>query len=128
MLRGSIAYRERAKQLRDFSGLQFGKITPTDIDGLIEYHNKCYVIIETKYVTAEIPFGQMLALQRLCDDLQKAKPTLLIIARHHTEVDKDIDFAKCDIEKYRYRAKWGTVETNVKDLVEKFFKKIEGAT
>ena len=39
-LRGATTYKERAKQGRDFTGLRYGNITPTDIDGLIEYHGK----------------------------------------------------------------------------------------
>ena len=38
--RGVIQNRDRKKQIIDFSGLKYGKITPTDIDGLIEYKDK----------------------------------------------------------------------------------------
>jgi len=48
-VKGVIHAPQRATQLRDYSGLLFGNITPTDIDGLIEYKNIGYVIIELKY-------------------------------------------------------------------------------
>jgi len=41
-VRGKIEHRDRARQIRDFSNLRYGNITPTDIDGLIEYQNKCF--------------------------------------------------------------------------------------
>jgi hypothetical protein len=125
MLGGRIIYRERAKQLRDFSGLQFGKITPTDIDGFIEYKNKCYVIMEAKYITGKHSYGQTLALERLCDDLEKTKPTLLIFARHTTEVNQDVDYSTCDVERYRYKGAWHTCRKNVKDLIDAFFQRID---
>lgn len=70
--RGKIQYRERRKQLVDFSGIRIGNITPTDCDGLIEYHDKAYIIFEIKYRDAEVPHGQRLALQRSIDDFKRA--------------------------------------------------------
>jgi hypothetical protein len=125
LARGGIVYRERAKQLRDFSGLQFGKITPTDIDGFIEYKNKCYVIMEAKYVTGKHSYGQTLALERLCDDLQKTKPTLLIFARHSVEVNQDVDYSKCRVERYRYKGAWHVYKANVKELIDIFLQRID---
>lgn len=65
--RGKIENRNRARQIIDFSGLQYGKITPTDIDGLIEYHDKAILLLEFKYADAEMPRGQKVALERMCD-------------------------------------------------------------
>ena len=44
--RGVITNRARARQIRDFSGLQIGTITPTDLDGLIEFHDECFIFCE----------------------------------------------------------------------------------
>ena len=63
--RGSIQFPDRARQLIDFSGLRYNKITPTDIDGFIEYHDEAIVFMEFKYGNAELPYGQKLALERL---------------------------------------------------------------
>jgi hypothetical protein len=105
--RGEVTYKARAKQERDFTGLRYGNITPTDIDGLIEYKNKCYVFYEAKYVTAPpMSDGQRVAFERLCDDLQKIKPTLLISFEHSFPADKAIDFANCDVQSYRYNGEW----------------------
>ena len=53
-----VKYRERAKQIIDFTGLQWDTITPTDIDGLIEYKNKAMVFMEFKHNDAQMPKGQ----------------------------------------------------------------------
>ena len=93
-VRGKIHTPDRAKQLRDFSGLRFGTITPTDIDGLIEYQNIGYVIMEFKAKDNIVLDGQRLALERLTDDLSlAAKNTLCIIAYHDTDSNETIDTA-----------------------------------
>jgi hypothetical protein len=104
--RGEIDNRERAKQLRNFGGLRYGNITPTDIDGLIEYKNIAYVIIETKFGDTQLPLGQSIALERLCDDLQNYKHTILIISKHNHPVNEDIDLANSIVVKYRWMKKW----------------------
>lgn len=56
----------RMRQLIDFTGLELeGGIYPTDIDGLIEYHDQEYILIEVKYGKAKVPFGQRLAIERM---------------------------------------------------------------
>ncbi len=127
MQRGEIRYRDRASQLRDYSGLLFGNITPTDVDGLIEYHGKAFVIIELKLKDTSIPFGQMLALERLTDDI--SKPAICIIAEHDVyEPTKDIDVAKCLVSQYRFKEVWRIpkVQRDVKELIIKFFDLIDG--
>ena len=44
--RGVIRNRQFAQQLRDFSGLRFGKITPTDIDGFMDFGDRLFVVLE----------------------------------------------------------------------------------
>jgi len=116
--RGKIRNRQYSTQVRDFSGLRFGNITATDIDGLIEYKDRGYVLIEVKYKDTELPFGQRLALERLCDDLQLVKPTLLIISSHET--DGDIDVGETTITEYRFRGKPHSREGKTKELVSAF--------
>ena len=105
MQRGEIKNRKYAAQLRNFSGLVYGTngtITPTDIDGLIEYEDKCFVFIEAKYEGAELPYGQRLALERLVDSLDK--PSVLFIANHCSK--DDIDMAATWVTDYYYLGEW----------------------
>jgi hypothetical protein len=124
-VRGVIRNRQMATQVRDFSGLCFGNITPTDIDGYIEYKNRCHILIETKYGTAELPYGQRLALERMCDDLHKAKPTIAIIASHTST--GDIDVANALVSETRFKRKWihKYDGMTVRQLVERFLEWVE---
>jgi len=107
-----IRNREYMKQIKDFSGLKFGKITPTDIDGFLDFGDKLFIIIEVKFNNSILPMGQRLALERLCDNLQNAKKeTYLLIARHSS--NSDIDVAKCRLIKYRYNKKWRHPKENI---------------
>jgi len=123
-LRGIIRNRQYGTQVQDFSGLRFGNITPTDLDGLIEYKNRGYVLIETKYRDSKLPDGQRLALERLCDDLQRIKPTLLIIAWHET--DGDIDVAETSVAEYRFKRKWRVRKGTTKELITAFLGNLDG--
>lgn len=123
--RGVIAHRDRAKQIVDFSGLRFGNITPTDIDGLIEYQNRCFLLLEFKhYSRPDMPAGQRVALERLA--LRLSKPTLLLLALHYTELGEDIDAASCTVHRYFWGGEWCMpesivyVEEAARGFIEKF--------
>jgi uncharacterized protein YbjQ (UPF0145 family) len=107
--RGVINNRSRGEQIRDFSGLLIPgtKITPTDIDMFIEYHNKLFIFAETKYGDADIPRGQKLALERLCDAAQRSgKESIAFITRHTAEIGEDIDMAMTVVDEYRWKYEW----------------------
>ena len=124
--RGSIYNRDRAKQLNNFSGLRYGTITPTDIDGLIEYNNKAYILIEIKYKNNECPNGQRIALERLTDDLQKTgKDTICIIGTHEIENPEiDVDVATTKAIMYRRNKKWHKCDTTTKEIIDNFLQTI----
>jgi len=44
--RGTIRNATSALQLRDYSGLCWDRITPTDIDGLIDFGGRAFVLFE----------------------------------------------------------------------------------
>lgn len=105
--RGIILNRRRGAQIRDMSGIRFGNITPTDIDALIEYHDKLFIFIETKFGKTELPTGQRLAIARLCDALQKSgKKSIAFITTHNYNPEQDINFAETDVVEYRYNFRW----------------------
>ena len=112
-MRGKIRYREKAKQLRDFTGLCFGSITPTDIDAFLEFGNVLFIIIEAKSSGAELPYGQKLALERLCDAIQDTenpnkarRQAYILIVQHSTETDQDVDYGAAIVTSVRYKYKW----------------------
>ena len=82
-MRGVISNAARKQQIIDFGGLRFGNITPTDIDGMIEYHGKAYAILEFKYGDAALPYGQRLCLERMVRDFGKTgKHAIAVVAEH----------------------------------------------
>lgn len=107
IIRGKIRNELFAKQLRDFSGLQFpNKITPTDIDLFVEFNNRIFVIGEIKYSDTKLYYGQKLALERLSDCIGESKSVVLFIATHNTKPEDIIPVADCPVKEYRFRKQW----------------------
>lgn len=101
--------RQRARQLIDFANIRIGeKGMPTDCDGLIEYHDKAYVLFELKHGAKDVPLGQKLALVRMCDDFARVgKPAVFIVAEHDVDdPNVDVDAAACRVRKYYFKGKW----------------------
>lgn len=95
--RGTIHHENRAKQLIRFDGcnIEGTNITPTDIDGYIEYHNKSTIMIEVKTPGKEVEQGQRLVLERFVHDGYKAgKRNLAIVADHHSNDPSDDIFLR----------------------------------
>ena len=95
----------RMRQLIDFTGLELeGGIYPTDIDGLIEYHDQEYILIEVKYGKTKVPFGQRLAIERMVDDFTKiGKPAVAIVCEHTVkDADKHVVAAACKVREIYY--------------------------
>ena len=95
--RGVIVNKQRAQQINDFSGIRFGNITPTDIDGLIEYHDTVWLIFEVKYRGTQLPFGQRLALERMVDAFTSAgkKAMALVVDHEVDDTSESINVSVC---------------------------------
>ena len=121
-----IKYPARMKQLVDFDGLcKVGKITPTDIDGMIEFQGRGYLFYELKYELAEVPLGQRIALERLVQDTSvKEKRCVAIIAQHCVEDVNEPVKIECAVVREVYlsdKKRWvePTELTTVGDYTEK---------
>lgn len=89
-MKSKILNPKRMKQLIDFKGLELDNgIYPTDIDGLIEYHDSEYILLEVKHKDARVPYGQRLAIQRMVDDFTKAGKKAVAIVCEHKVDDTD---------------------------------------
>ena len=130
MERGVIENTKRAQQINDFSGLRYGHITPTDIDGLIEYKDKGYVILEVKYNGKELPYGQRLAIERITKDVAySGKAALALIADHYVaDTDSSVDVASCNVREIYYSREraWRKPKRimTVREITDKFLKTI----
>lgn len=105
--RGKIRNREMALRERDFSGLRWGKITPTDIDGFVEFGNTLFVFVEGKFGQSPMPYGQKLALERLCDVCHNEREKKYSIAFVVSHDGSDVfDYARGPVIGYRWRGRW----------------------
>lgn len=124
--RGKIINLARYKQakLLDFSGLYFErKITPTDIDLIIDFGDKEWILGEFKTKGNDIPYGQRLCLERLLKSLLlNQKLVLGFIAFHETQdCNKIIDASECIVTEIWYNDKWHkSLPRTVKNLIEKW--------
>ncbi len=118
--RGKIRNAEYAQILRDFSKLRWGAITPTDIDGFLDFGNRAFVFIEAKHKGAVLSGGQKLALERLVDAC--AVPAILLIAQHETKPGEVIEMSICLVLSYRLKRKWRVPRRNttVRQAVDDF--------
>ncbi len=120
--RGLPRNREAAKQLFDFAALRWGNITPTDIDGFLEFHNAAFVYIEYKYKDTPLPGGQELAFKRAVD--ASSKPCILIHATHNSPPEQDIDGANAIVVRVYWKGIWyPDGKRTVKEVVDYFLKK-----
>lgn len=123
--RGNIKFKARAKQLNSFNGMiRRRNITPTDIDGIIDYNGKAFVILEGKYGDAELPKGQKIALENLANTILSAnKRVVVIIYRHFIhDTNQEINVSKQIVSDIYFKRKWDkiTVEKNVLEVIEMF--------
>lgn len=106
--RGVIQNRNRKQQIANMNGLRFNKITPTDLDAVIDFDDRLFVFIEGKFIATPIPFGQQLAINRLCDACHRPphRYAYAIIADHHHPSDEDVDFSNMTVRTIRQNGRW----------------------
>lgn len=105
--RGRILFGKRIHQVVKFEGLRYGNITPTDIDGLIEYRGKAVLLYEFKLRGYGMSEGQRLALTRIVDGLEASgKFAALLLCEHDTPVEQDVDAAGAEVAGVYWRHEW----------------------
>lgn len=109
MAHSQIRDATRATQLVLFDGLRFGRsIVPTDIDGLVEFGGKLFIVFELKYHVATLgdsietlmSGAQEKCLVRVCTILSTAAPTLLVEAHHEYDSACAVDAAETLVHRY----------------------------
>ncbi len=119
--RGVIQNRERARQLINFSGIKFGNITPTDVDGACDYKDKLTMFFEVKYGNAVPPPGQKLFYIRTADDIQKSGKSCIVYFCWHdiANPEDDIDGAKTEVKYIYFKGQWYTGSCELLEAVTK---------
>jgi len=106
--RGQIRNKDFARQLNDFSGLRYGNITPTDIDGFIDFQNRLFIFMEGKHSGSKLHYGQRLALERLTDACHNppGRIATCLIVDHNTPPEYDVNFAQGLVREFRWEGEW----------------------
>jgi hypothetical protein len=108
-----IRNREHMRSIVNFDNMYFDKICPIDLDAFMEFNNKLFIFIETKYMNAPMPLGQQLALERICDTCHMAGKKSILMVTSHNDND-EIDLGNSTVTKYRWNMKWRTPLNNIK--------------
>lgn len=105
-----IRNRDKVKQVIDFTGVQNGKLHPSDIDGVLEFDNKVLILIEVKRRFKPIPTGQRLLLERISDSWHDEEKSIVLKVEHEFDDDTmDIPLLKCRVTRVYYKKHWVTL-------------------
>lgn len=127
--RGVILNADRMRQLIEFRSLKVGTITPMDVDGLLEYHDKAYIFFEYKLEGATMSAGQRVALERMADDCQKAGKEAVVFLCEHSVHDtrKIVDAGDAIVKRVYYKHRWiaENQRRTVKDRMMNFLEYVD---
>ena len=125
--RGKIHNLARYKQPVEFEGVRYGKITPTDIDGLIEYRNRVFVFYELKLRGKTIDHGQKIAFQNIVDGLHGDGKFAILFKCEHDVIDTDeiVDAATSEVTSVYWNQKWTKPkkpQISLREATDSFFR------
>jgi len=95
-----INNQEHIKQVIAFDGIQSNKISPTDIDALLEFDDKYLLIFELKFSGSKVPLGQKLALERIIKNWKQSgshRNGWVIYAQHDTIKGDTVYLKDCKV-------------------------------
>ena len=111
-MKSLIRNSNQTKQGLDFTGVENGKIHPTDIDAVLEFDNEALVLIEVKRINNNIPIGQRLVLERICDSWHTDKCIVLFVTHNFKNDLVDIPLVECVVKKYYINGNWNKLITD----------------
>jgi len=106
---GLINDSDKVVQAIDFEGVQNKNMHPSDIDAVLEFDNKLLILMEIKIKDKQIPTGQRLMLERICNawDTDKDKNGLILKVEHdHRNKKTDIPLKLCTVTEIYFQGKW----------------------
>lgn len=104
---------KQVKQAIDFSGIESGKIHPTDIDVVLEFDNEVLILMEVKRKGNKIPLGQKLVLQRIADSWHTDKVVVLYVTHNFKIDEKDIPLKHCNVESVYLKGQWKPAKSEI---------------
>ena len=112
--RGAIKYKDRYKQLISYEGLERHRhITPTDIDGVIDYAGNAFFVMECKhedkFLNEGLDNGQKMAIENMINGwIESGKLAMAIVFVHNKMTDEIIIAKDAIVVEYYFNAKWQT--------------------
>jgi len=128
---GKIRFPDRARQIKDYTGLKFERnITPSDIDGAMDFGGELFVFLEYKMTGCQMPGGQRRFLASMCDAINTSKDAVVLVAEHNTPIGEEIDCANAAV--VEFRCKWAdgwhmvpeSMTMNVRSAIERVYDKV----
>ncbi len=97
--KNQIMFLDRLSQPIEFKGMDIGrKMFPSDVDAIIEFKNKCYILYEVKYNGKDMSMGQRIMLERITSDLGRLKPCLTLLVGHNiSDVKTPVNLANTTV-------------------------------
>tara|TARA_R110000772_G_scaffold220497_1_gene330984 strand:+ start:60 stop:458 length:399 start_codon:yes stop_codon:yes gene_type:complete len=96
----------QTKQGIDFTGIEYGKIHPTDIDAVLEFDNEALILMEVKKKGNKIPTGQRLVLERIANSWHTNKSVVLYVTHSFKNDNKDIPLSECNVDSVYINKEW----------------------
>ena len=96
------------RQTIDFTGVQAGKIHPSDIDVVFEFDKELLILQEVKRRYNRIPKGQEMLLTRIVDAWEEVRKAgvVLKIEHEHKDENTDIPLHLCFVTGRYYKGQW----------------------
>jgi hypothetical protein len=107
-MKSLIRNSNQAKQGLDFTGVENGKIHPSDIDAVLEFDNEALILMEVKREGSKLPTGQRLLLERIADSWHTKKSIVLFVTHNYKNDSKDIPLRECKVEAAYYIGQWNS--------------------
>lgn len=105
---GMLLFKDRARQLIDFSSLSWGKVHPTDIDGVMEFNGQKLVLMELKKEGRKVDMGQRLTLEHIADNWKSTEgnDAIVIYSEHNVyDTDEDVDIGETMVKEVYWNKK-----------------------
>ena len=114
-----IKYKNRIKQVLDFTGVGDSKIHPSDIDAILEFDNKYLIIFEVKLKGVQVPVGQKILFERLADCWQeKNGEAFVVYCEHETETSEIINMVNTTVKKVYNNKKNFVRNQNIREFLQ----------
>lgn len=113
--KGVVLYPQRQKQPVWFTGLVYERgISPTDIDGVLDFGGKLFIVFELKYLDADLPQGQRIALERICDGLQRGgSESWVLVGWHVVPSEEPAEAGDATLSEYRVNGEWMAAQRHI---------------